>query len=208
MKRSLKFLLVICIILPWGSCKVNDQSSGGRPPNSQSGTPDHKAVTTGYSDCDFGVKIFNEHATGRIIDDLNEIKSRYGSLPSELKELYPAARASWNAALSSLKHSYAKDYQADLPDYRGPFEDWRNHNLSDDQKFFLVLTELRYGPYPATSLDLAKRGAWAEKANISERLNAHIRVALHGNCQPVVAYKVKDLLNPKMLPQDLENALD
>ncbi|GAA0892805.1 hypothetical protein GCM10009122_24840 [Fulvivirga kasyanovii] len=198
----LKYLLTMFIILLWSGCKVNNQSSGSA--EEQDVTP----VTTGYSDCDYGIKIFNQHASGRIIDDLEEIREKFGNLPEELKALYPAARSTWNGALRSLEYSYTKDYQADLPDFRGPYEDWRSRNLGDDQKFFLLLTELKYGAYPVGSLDLATRAAWAENANINERLNAYIRAALHGNCQPVAAYKVKDLLNPKKLPENIEAAID
>ncbi|UII34582.1 hypothetical protein LVD17_12265 [Fulvivirga ulvae] len=198
----MKHLLALCIVLSWSGCKVNNQTSDS------SGSQAMAPVTTGYSDCDYGIKIFNQHASGGIINDLKEVKEKYGNLPDELKALYPAARSTWNSALRSLKFSYTKDYQADLPDYTGSLEDWRNSNLNDDQKFFMLLTELKYGPYPVGSRDMEARAGWAERANMSKRLNAFIRVALHGNCQPVAAYKVKGLLDPEMLPQELESAIN
>lgn len=178
--------------------------------NTRQGEIDSKidvtAESTGSSECDYGIDLFNKQAAGSVIKDINLVYSKNNTIPDDLKKAYPAARDSWNRLLKEVQRNYTNTYEITSLDNLTSEEirNWRNKNLKDDQIFFLLLAEYRYGAYPYQTNDMEKKAGWIEKANPKKRLEAYISNAIKGNCYSLSSEKIRKKLNPILLPDSIE----
>lgn len=173
---------------------------------SKNSTTQTKPVSTGDPTCDYAIKSFNENASVLIIRDIRKIYSNRGSIPENLKQLYPAARNAWNTALSDVKNRYTNSYTVGSLNglTTAVVEEWGNKNLEDYQKFFLLLTEYSWGVYPKQTIDLEKKAGWLEKGDVKRRFEAGLK-PLTEDCHSRDIDLVKKLIAPKFLPENIED---
>ena len=178
-----------------------------KPHNGTDSKIDVTAESTGSSQCDYGIDLFNKQAAGNVIKDINLVYSKNNAIPDDLKKVYPAARDTWNRLLKEVQHNYTNSYTVTSLDKLTSEEirDWRNKNLKDDQVFFLLLAEYRYGAYPYQTNDMEKKAGWIEKADPKKRLEAYISNAITGNCYSLSSEKIRKKLSPILLPDNIED---
>ena len=174
--------------------------------NSSGNNVDRKPASTGSSDCDYGVRIFNQQAAGAIMSDIGSIYSTIGSIPDDMRRLYPAAKTEWNSVLNHVQRNYSSGYTVTV--LKGltteEVKNWRNKNLEDYQRFFLLLAEYRYGKYPAQTHDILKQLGWIEKADAKKRLDAYVKNMITTKCHSIDSESIKRLLSPVLLPDSIE----
>ena len=103
------------------------------------------------SDCNSAIINFNSSASGNIKDEIATIIKIHKGKPEDLKELYPKARDEWNRVLGNIKSCYSINFTAsslESPKIQS-YSNWQSQFMEDYQRFFLLLTEYRYGDYPA-----------------------------------------------------------
>ena len=201
-----KFIIRLCALIGF----VLLFSDCGLFKNSNTSNVEARQVSTGSSDCDFGIELFNEQAAGRIMNDIKAIHQRLGNIPEDLRELYPAAKVAWNRALNQVKYEYKNDYivTSIIGLTSQEMKDWRNKNLEDYQKFFLLLTEYQHGHYPENTNDTSSLAAWVENADPKKRLEAYVKAAITSNCRPIDRDRIRQALNPVLLPESIEECYD
>lgn len=191
--RAIYYLIPMTIVLLAGNC----------PPQRSPST----STSSLTSDCGEVIHIFNGSPTYTIAKDIQEIHSRRNVLAAELAVLYPDAREAWNFALTKIENNYTVSWSGvSVSSYDGPLDGWRQSQLDNVQKFFLLLTEMRWGPYERTNRDLIGKAAWAESATLDTRLNARIKL-LQQACGRSDGTDVRHALKMKRLPETLNECL-
>jgi len=204
-RKKITSVLCFILLLNSGCCIFSKNPCNPEPP----------ITTTNDSVCDSGIKIFNANVTNVIIRDIIESVSKKPSIQTELKGLYPEARDTWNNALSEIEKKYSSDWSGvSLPEInRDEFGNWRNSNLQNFQKFFLLLNESLRGSIPNYTPDLTNNSMDSdnirylmENGDIKRILDKRVKV-LQGVCPNRDPVKVRALLNIMRLPATFEECL-
>ena len=199
MKHALIFpiILLMSVAITFYSCCLFKKSHN---------ISDTKPISSESSNCDYGIQIFNRQAAGAVMSDINSIYSKRGSIPEDMRRLYPAAKNAWNRALNHVQSNYTSGYTEPTLDGLTieTIKDWRNKNLEGYQTFFLLLAEYMYGKYPEETHDVLNKTGWIEKADAKKRLDAYVKVMLNSNCYSTNSQSIKQQLNPVLLPDSIE----
>lgn len=158
--------------------------------------------------CDQAIQTFNNNSGGNIQFDIEAIFSKRGSIPDDLRNAYPAARNKWNNSLRDVRKNYANSatyIENNLDNLTiEQIKDWRNQNLEDYHVFFILLTEYAYGKFPEGTHATMEKEGWIEKADPKKRMEANVKNIIISNCTIINAESVRQMINPKLLPNTLE----
>ena len=187
-------LTIIAAIGLTAGCKCFQNPS---PPN-----PNNNSI------CSETISILNTSATNSVIRDIQTVSKKFNAIPDTLKVLYPIVKMVWNSSLEEIEKSYSrKDWIGlDLSSLEGPYKDSQVESLKDYQKFFLLLTEYAYGPFPEDTRDVVSQVAWSESTNAKKRLEFGFS-RLKYDCQNLSDSEARKKLKLKRLPPTLEECL-
>lgn len=158
--------------------------------------------------CTETIHIMSKSFTNSLARDIKAVYGQTNSIPAELKAFYAAGRDQWNKSLDYVKQNYSRNWQGlSVESYQGPYQNWRNQNIPEYQKFFLALAEHRFGPYGGPSRNIIADAAWIETSDLKRRIDGPINEHLRTRCGNVNDRDVRQTLNFKELPMTIEECL-